>query len=331
LRLIKQENDCDSRSVSSPTKNSYASILVDITSMRPTVQALLWRLLTTIFLAVTAFAPPATSAQSKNDFTGDVMALVRRAAANEMQANQSRGTQNPSPVRFTIHKRDQKGATTKEIIQTREGSVARLIAVNDMPLSPEQEQAEHARLQRLLDQPEIQEHRRRREKEDADRANKLIKVMPDAFLYSYAGMAQAPSGPAIKLHFKPNPNFVPPDQESRVATGIEGELWIDQAQERMVRLDAHLFQDVDFGWGILGRLYKGGDIHIENADIGNHNWQLVNMKMDLVGKALMLKTLTFHITETASGFQPVPRELTYQDAVHLLQSNSYPLVPASGR
>lgn len=257
------------------------------------------------------------------------MDLVRRTAANEIQANQSRAAQSPNPVRFKIHKKDERGITTKEIVQTRDGSVARLIAINDMPLTPEQEQAEHARLQRLMDQPEIQEHRRRREKEDADRANKLVKMMPDAFLYSYDGVAYGPNGPAIKLRFKPNPAFVPPNQESRVAGGIEGELWIDQAQERMVRFDAYIFQDVDFGWGVLGRLYKGGSVHIENADIGNHNWQLVRMKLDFTGKALMLKMLTFRITENATDFRPVPKELSYQDAIRLLQSSAPQLTPVS--
>jgi len=32
---------------------------------------------------------------------------------------------------------------------------------------------------------------------------------------------------------------------------MTGELWIDAAQERVVRLEGHLQRDVDFGWGIL--------------------------------------------------------------------------------
>jgi hypothetical protein len=34
-------------------------------------------------------------------------------------------------------------------------------------------------------------------------------------------------------------------------------------QERIVKLDAHLIDDVNFGWGILGKLYKGGSLTIE--------------------------------------------------------------------
>lgn len=252
--------------------------------------------------------------------SADALALVRRTAVNEERANHEKAGNSPNPIRFKLHKEDEKGITTKEIVQTRDGSVARLVAIDNRPLNSEEEAAEAARLQRLIDQPELQERRLKREKEDADRANKMVQVMPDAFLYSYGGIVQGPNGPAVRLTFKPNPAFAPPDQESRVAVGIEGEVWIDQAQERLVRLDAHLFQDVDFGWGIVGRLYKGGSILIENADVGNHTWAMVHMKLNLTGKALMIKTLSFRITEDASDFQAVPKEMSYKEAIHMLRT-----------
>jgi hypothetical protein len=42
--------------------------------------------------------------------------------------------------------------------------------------------------------------------------------------------------------------------EANIFRGLAGELWIDQAQERLNRLDAHVIANVDFGWGILGKL-----------------------------------------------------------------------------
>jgi hypothetical protein len=102
---------------------------------------------------------------------------------------------------------------------------------------------------------------------------------------------------------------------------MAGELWIDREQERMVKLDAHLIADVDFGWGILGRLYKGGSILVEQADVGEHHWETTRMKLSLTGKALMIKPLSFQTTEDASHFEPVPPETGYQNAIKMLLSN----------
>ena len=87
-----------------------------------------------------------------------------------------------------------------------------------------------------------------------------------------------PPGRWKKFTFKPNPNFDPPDLETQVLTQMTGEIWIDPAQERVARLEGHLQQDVDFGWGILGRLNKGGWIVIEQADVGEHQWRIGSLQ-----------------------------------------------------
>jgi len=88
-----------------------------------------------------------------------------------------------------------------------------------------------------------------------------------------------------------------------------------------VKLDAHLIADVDFGWGILGRLYKGGSIVVEQADVGDHHWETTHMKLSLTGKALLIKALNFQTTEDASHFEPVPPEMGYQNAIKMLLNN----------
>ncbi len=270
-----------------------------------------------VIFAQTPSAQPAPAA--------DPGALVRRASQNELH---SAGP--PYPVRYKLRKQDEKGITTKEIVETKDGDVARLIAKNDKPLTPEEEKAELDRLDTLLHHPEIQEHRHKREQEDSGRADEMIRMLPDAFLYTYLDQVAGPNGPAHRLSFKPNPSFKPPDREGEVYHGMQGEIWIDQGQERIVRLDAHLIDDVNFGWGILGKLYKGGSLVIEQKDVGHRHWEGTLLKLNLTGMALMVKPLSFQTTETSTDFQPVPVNMSYQDAIHLLTSDANSPQVASG-
>ena len=107
--------------------------------------------------------------------------------------------------------------------------------------------------------------------------------------------------------------------EANIFRGLAGELWIDQAQERLTRLDAHVIANVDFGWGILGKLDKGGTIQLEQSDIGNHDWELTTLKLNLKGKALMLKSLDIQLTEQATHFSLVPPGTDYHKAIQLLK------------
>src|SRR5208337_5103048 len=108
-----------------------------------------------------------------------------------------------------------------------------------------------------------------------------LRMLPSAFLYRYAGTVAGPSGTAEKFSFKPNPKFSPPDYESQALRALSGEIWIDPLQERVVRLEGHLQQDTDYGWGILGKLNKGGWVVIEQADTGGGVWRIVHVQMQM--------------------------------------------------
>lgn len=242
--------------------------------------------------------------------------VVKDAVFNELAPG------NRLNFRFVIEKTDSKGVTTKEIVETKDGDVARLLSHGSQPLSAEEEQAEKQRLDALLADPAKQARRHKKEQQDAKRGDELVRVLPDAFVYKYAGMEQGPDGPAYRLTFQPNPNFNPPDYEARVFHGMAGELWIDQKEKRMVRFDAHLISDVEFGWGVLGKLYKGGTILVEQKDVGKDHWEQLHLKLNLTGKEMMFKDLKEQTTENESAFHEVPSTWTYQDAVHFLENSS---------
>lgn len=242
---------------------------------------------------------------------------VARASHNELTAR------DQHPFRYTLRKVDNGRITTKEIIETKDGDVARLIAIGDKPLPPDIDAREIQRLETLLANPAIQEHRRKREQADANRANEMIRLLPTAFVYQFEGIVDSPSGPCYRLSMKPNPNFNPPDRQAEVLHGMAGELWIDQKQERMVRLNVHLIADVEFGWGIFGKLFKGGTIYVEQQDVGMDHWEQNLMRLGLRGTILMFHSLTIDTTETESDFEPVPADWTYKEAVKALLSEKH--------
>jgi hypothetical protein len=246
----------------------------------------------------------------------DALKIVRDASWNELHSK-------PPGRSFSYRQRkeDSKGVIVKRIVETKDGDVARLIERDGKPLSQEEDQAELDRLNNLLAHPEIQEHRHKKEQEDNARGDEMVRMLPDAFLYTFDGMVPGPNGPCYRFQFKPNPNFTPPDREGEVYHGMVGELWVDQAQERLAKIDAHLISDVNFGWGVLGKLYQGGSILVENADVGLNHWETTHMKLRLQGKLLMMKSVDYSTTEDFSDFRVQPQELNYQEAIQLLKQN----------
>jgi hypothetical protein len=242
-------------------------------------------------------------------------ALVDRALANELNAAQDAS----HPMRYQLRKSSPRLTTTKEIMETGDGEVARLIAVNDKPLSAADEANEEARLHELRGDPAKQRRRKDAEDEDAGRALRVLRALPSAFLYQDAGPGDGPTGKVEKFTFRPNPKFDPLYLETEALPAMTGEIWIDPASQRVTRLEGHLQQDVDFGWGILGRLNKGGWVVIEQADVGGGEWRTVRFQMQMSGR-VVFKTRVFDTTEDQSNYALLPLGMSYEKAVEVMLS-----------
>jgi len=243
------------------------------------------------------------------------VALVRRAVQLRLEEEKSH-----RPVRYVLRKTDGDHETTKEIIETKDGDVARLIAINGQPLTAEQEQTEMNRLNTLAAHPEMQMRRHRSEQKDAARIDQLVGMLPDSEIYKLEGMVSCGVRQCYRLSFTPNSDFAPPGIEADVLRGFAGEVWIEETQQRLVRLDARLVREVSVGFGILGRLNEGGTMELQQEFEGNaQEWQPTVLKMNLSGKALMVKTVNIRINELASDFAPVSPELGYRDAIAMLK------------
>jgi hypothetical protein len=244
----------------------------------------------------------------------DATALVRRAIQHRMDEQK-----NHQPMRYVLRKKDERRETAKVIIETNDGDVARLVEIDGKPLSAEAQRAEMRRLDTLAAHAELQEHRKKSEQRDEARIDHVMGMLPDAELYQMEGIVPCETGRCYRLSFKPNPGFTPPDLEADVLRGVVGEVWIDQGQERLVRLDAHFIADVDFGYGILAKLNKGGTATLQQTRVDEHNWELTGMKVNLTGKALMMKSFRVDIDEETSEYSAVAAGLGYREAIEMLK------------
>jgi hypothetical protein len=254
------------------------------------------------------------AAQSQPAAAVDPTALVRRAVQHRLDA-----AKNHHPLQCVIHRSDDHRDTTKLIIETSDGNVARLVAISGKPLAQDADKAELNRLDTLAAHPELQERRRKNEQKDSDRVTHLLSLLPDAFLYKFESMTPCASGQCYRLSFTPNPGFTPPDIEANIFRGIAGEVWVDEKQERLVRLDAKFINDVDFGFGLIGRLNKGGTVLLEQSNVGDNDWELTGLKIHVNGKALLVRSFNYQVNEEGSHFAPVTPGLHYRDAINLLK------------
>lgn len=205
--------------------------------------------------------------------------------------------------------------TLKECVDTDHGALCRLVAEGGHPLSETDQIKEKERLAALVKNPERQRKLQQARKKDADQALNMLKMLPNAFHYEYADT----KGNSVKLKFSPNPDFVPPDREARVFHSMVGFLWADRKAKRIVEISGKLTRDVDFGFGLLGHLYRGGTFEVKRADVGDGHWDMTLLDVKIRGKALFFKTINADQLETTENYRKVPNDVTLAQGLKLLE------------
>ncbi len=240
--------------------------------------------------------------------------LVRTTIQNELKPDP-----NHTKFEYRLIKKKPDHTETREMVETERGTFGRLIMLDGKPLTPEQRAKEDKRLQRLVDDPSQLAQKMKSQKEDDERTRKMLRAMPDAFVYEYAGTRQEePWGEVVILNFKPNPNFSPPSRETMVYRGMRGTMLITLPERRLARIEAKLFRDVDFGWGILGHLDQGGQFLVEQKPVAGDHWEPSHMILNFTGKALIFKTIRINEDEITTEYRPVP-DMTAAQAIELLK------------
>jgi len=248
--------------------------------------------------------------------------LVRAVVAHEVAAANDSSTKHMVRAR----KQTSQGSQTRLYVETQEAMAGMTIAYNDQPLTPEQIQGEKSRLAELVGSPEQLRRKHSQEQETADRTLRIVKALPDAFLYDYDGEEKGTTdlgknGAGImRLKFRPNPAYVPPSRVEQVLAGMQGFLLIDSTEPRIARIDGTLFKEVSFGWGILGHLDKGGHFLVEQRDVGDNSWEVSHMSLAFTGKILLFKSISIKSEEVFSDFRRVPDSTTFAQGVEMLET-----------
>lgn len=252
--------------------------------------------------------------------------LVRRTVDNELKAGN-----DETHYMFTERRQTPDGSRTKMMIETTQGTVAYLIAVNDKPVTADQRQQENQRLQNLLSSPDEQNRKKKEQQTDNDRVTKMFRQLPNAFNYQYDGTVPGSNGHIwARLKFEPNPAFEPPSRETSVFKSMSGVMVIDPQVERLAKIEATLFRDVGFGWGILGHLDKGGHFFVEQTNISDGRWEPTYMNIQFTGKALFFKTINLREIQTTSDYNRVPDNLTLAQGVDMLKKRVGSVVAENG-
>ena len=267
------------------------------------------KLLTAFVISVLAAAGVCCRAQQLRLDIAPVQ-LIREVVYNELHDHQGHGY-----WRYWIDRHSSGGETIEEQVETPSGPVTMLEESNGRPLTTQAADGEREKIRQLLTSAGEQASHLRQYRQDEGRIGKIVSLLPDAFLFDFDGMEDG----CYRLRFRPNPEYAAHTVEAKVMHAMTGTIWVDARYKRLARLDGVIDHNVDFGYGLLGRLYKGGWFQLKRTRVSATDWKTERLEMHMNIRALLVTNIARETSERRGGFTAVPSGMSLEEGVRLIE------------
>jgi hypothetical protein len=206
--------------------------------------------------------------------------IIRKSVAANERDFHAQGDYN-----YKERDKDRGGAKLYQITMIDGSPYQRLLAVNGKPVSGEMEKQRQAEAQRRAESSQQRQDRIAKYKKDQARDYVMMSQLSKAFNFKLVGKSKVKGFNVYVLKATPRPGYQPPNMESQVLPGMEGEMWIDQKTYQWVKVTAKVIRPVSIE-GFLAQVQPGTRFEIEKAPVGGGIWQITHFAMRSKAKIL---------------------------------------------
>jgi len=233
-----------------------------------------------LMVAVTALgAGPANSL--------DAAAIISRSIA----ANEADWIADPLYDRC---ERDNDGddVRTFDVTMMNGRPYARLVAVDDQPLSPSQAHDEQNKRRREIARRTSEDDSGGAPRESAYRRRHaqfkaLFQQFPNAFTFTLNGRVRVAGRTAYHVTAIPRAAYEPPTRDARALTAMTVDFWVDVETYHWIKLAARITKPVSLV-GLLVRLEPGTTVELEKAPVDDGKaWLVTRFRYQSTSRLLM--------------------------------------------
>lgn len=216
---------------------------------------------------------------------------VHTIIARSVQANNVDWQQAPEYDYFETD-RDEQGTKTYHVTMILGSPYERLVAINEEPLPQEREQAEQVKLEQAIaarrkESPRQKAQRIAKYERDRKRDHLLMDQLTEAFDFKLKGTQKLGPNEVYLLQATPRAGYQPPNTQTKVLTGMEGQLWIDTKTYQWVKVEAIVIRPVSIA-GYFARVEPGTRFELEKVRVAENVWLPKHFTMKASAKVLFL-------------------------------------------
>ncbi len=195
------------------------------------------------------------------------------------------------------------------MVPTGTGTVSVQIEDHGRPIDPALYRREMLDLEKALEDSADPNNARARE--DRERfqqrvreRGQIVDAMFEAYRYTWLGRETRGGRALLKFHMDPDPAYKPSSRFTEFLRHGAATVWVDEQAAQVVRMEAELTSDVSFVGGVFGKVYRGGRMVLEQAEVQPGIWLPMSYQYDFVGRKFLFQ-FEIHERREESHYQRI--------------------------
>jgi hypothetical protein len=165
-----------------------------------------------------------------------------------------------------------------------------LIAIDGQPLTPDERQKEHEKLEQTIakrksESPDQRARRIEAYEKARKRDHAMLLELTKAFDFKLIGETRLAGREVYLIQATPRPHYQPPNEDAKVLTGMQGRLWIDKATFQWVQVTARVIHPVSIE-GFVARVEPGTRFELQKMQVADGVWLPQHFAMHSRAKVL---------------------------------------------
>jgi hypothetical protein len=188
----------------------------------------------------------------------------------------------------------------------------RLMAVDGVPLDPAALKArDEARKKSLEDEAaararETSRERERRESKEAEARKERQDTVDDVFrVYEIAflGRETVDGYQSVVASLEPRPNVATRSEVGKYFSKFRGRAWVSEHDYQVVKVEMEAVENLNVGWGILGRVHKGSRMIVERRKVNDEVWLPARVTFEVLGRSVLVRKFSVRAVTEFSDYK----------------------------
>ena len=140
--------------------------------------------------------------------------------------------------------------------------------------------------------------REKYEKRQRDRSE-FVDAAGSAYIVKWVDRETRDGRQCDVYDLTPNPDFHPHSMFQSALAHVTAKIWVDHDTNELVRGEAHVLSDISFGGGLLGKLYRGSLVSLEQAEVAPGIWLPTRTEYAFTGRKFLFPFAEHEVIEAS--------------------------------